>query len=211
MDFDQDASKFIGDPSKCVTIDAKFWIPIVLGSYSREDRVYKWVNDGSSGIQTHLDSPKWAKSQPNGLGDQECAGALEFNGEWFWNDMHCDQDHMCSVCSVPPVKTYYLRGQFPPKLGEMDRKYSFIAEKQTVGSKVVFYGHTGLTKVVWFPFEKRTVVLHDGKNYSIESSENHFGLLNYYDPSAHDWETYKVDLVFTKVRLSNISQQLLSE
>ena len=200
MRVDQEFQHTIGDPTVC-SGRTKFWIPVVLGAYT--DDHMNWVADSSTEVQDG--DHNWARSQPNGDGIQHCVGVMEISGEYFWNDIDCSSYALCSVCTVPVVQTFYLRGlrqKQVPK--DIDIKYSLLMEMQTNGPNTVFEGQRGLSQITWYPLEKRTVLKrYDNEQVisgeeKLEMMQDPFGLLNNFD-----W-------IFTNVRsLKRIRQYLL--
>ena len=113
---------------------------------------------------------------------------MEISGEYFWNDIGCSSYGLCSVCTVPVVQTFYLRGlrrKQVPK--DIDTKYSLLMEMQTNKPNTVFEGQTGLSQITWYPLEKRTVLKrYDNEQVisgekKLEMIQDPFGLLNDFD------------------------------
>ena len=150
MAVNEDLDYEVGNPSLCEAPPAwggkqVVWLPVVMDSKGGANQ---WRMDSFiSKIPLKKDQQKWAISQPNGNGIQQCASSWQtHNGSHIWYDVDC-LDQYCSICAIPALQTYYLRGSgmkginFP---SDMDRKYSLLMEMQRNKHKVVFEGQRGL-------------------------------------------------------------------
>ena len=181
-----------GDPAIC-SGRTKFWLPIVLDGYFPSEewgrkKKYRWLSDQQNGKEISLSEQKWARSQPNGYGSQNCVGAMETSqDEYFWNDVGCSTK-LCSVCTIPVVQTYYLRGPGPNKhiSDHIDRKYSLLMELQDDDQNVVFEGQGGKSQItVYSENEAIKTILkrYDNKSIkgvgtTIEYHGNPFGIIS---------------------------------
>ena len=166
MAVNEDLDQEVGNPSLCEAPPAwggkqVVWLPVVLDSI--EGGANQWRTDSSTTSKTPLrkDEQKWAISQPNGLGIQQCVSLWQtHNGSRVWYDVDC-HDQYCSICAIPALQTYYLRGsgmggiKFP---SDIDRKYSLLMEMQRNTHKLVFEGQHGLSQISWFPIKKETLI-----------------------------------------------------
>ena len=131
--------------------------------------MYKWVDDNDSRNRSETENQKWAESQPNGLGIDKCA--VDYLNKDLWYDTKCEY-LFCSLCTVPTVQTYLLRGS---KEKGLDHEYSLAIETQKDNSKINFRGES-FSKIVWHPLEKRTQIFQEGEESArIVLDQNPFG------------------------------------
>ena len=171
IDFGQEFHYTLGDPAKCGDEDARYWIPVVLGSYLPDDK-YTWLKDVNGKKEINVEDQKWAKSQPNNYGSDQCVGLMEHSGgDYFWNDIGCTTPR-CSVCSIPEAQTYYLRGT-----KSYDHQYLLSWHMQDGGSKLTFDGR-GRNQIHWYPTETRYEISNVGNGHiEVSRKQNPFGHL----------------------------------
>ena len=203
MDFEENIRYIIGDPDKCKIVGLnKLWVPVRQGNLIDEDYgVYQWFDDRASSNQSIIQSPNWKQSEPNGLQIEQCVDA--FGDSKYWNDESCSSKR-CSVCRMPVVQTYYLRG---PRI--FDQVYSLLFNMQRTNSKIVFEGE-GTSVIIWYPDEGQTQIKNYKMNYSVTFHKNPFGILqNENSPSRKTWIFTKVCSIYT-IYLNNCTLDLTS-
>ena len=202
MEADKNNSLIIGktllqhtsNPSK-IDKEEYNWIPIKLEKYDPETG-YQWLDDRPSSCGGAVMNPKWGKAQPNALGINRCAQAVQWLDGEFWDDTDCDETHW-SICNVPITQTYLLRGhkminQTDKTRYHFDHVYTLSLEMQLVPSEVVFEGQ-GQNQIIWYPLRRKTQIRnHDNWDSIVEFEQHPFGLLK------HDQEEH--GLIFTNVR-----------
>ena len=172
----------IGDPLICnkfLNTHLFTWVPAILERFTPEGN-YHWVDDRPSKKRETVEAPSWAKSQPNGQGNDKCIGKVHDSGKSTWMDVTCITPR-CFFCSMPIVQTYYLRG--------LDTKFSFnhvhhlSIFMQNNASKIIFEGQ-GFSRVIWYPLLKKTEIqeLQDDKPYKV-FRQDPFGSLQFGKPS----------------------------
>ena len=176
----KDFDHSIGDPSLCKASHAwggkqVVWIPVTLDSKSKET-ANQWIYNKKP-LKKH--QQKWAKSQPNGYGAQQCVAVWQVpNGTHVWYDADC-LDKYCSICAIPAVQTFYLRGSVTNGISnDIDQKYSLLMEMQNSIPKLVFEGQRGLSQIAWFPIKEEMVIYrYDDKEgqHSVRLQGNPFG------------------------------------
>ena len=151
----------VGDTTGC---NRKYWQPIKLDNYSNDQ--YFWSGDTHEDVENYINNLNWMNSMPNAYGTEECLDVTELSGNYYANDVECEVTR-CSICSVPAVNSFYLRG---PGLEGIDRwhrlglrnfldhKYSLSLELQENSSHLVFEGENGLSKITWYPLEKTALI-----------------------------------------------------
>ena len=196
QDISQKFHHSFGDSSYCKThaTDLKYWIPVTLKNYF--DGVYKWSSDTYFDNDSGVDKLSWARSQPNALGIDKCVGLIEISGKYFANDDDCKR-LACSLCKMPGITLFYLRGEGPKNLlfsrykhvNEpmlLDKVYFLFLESQTDDSNLVFEGKTGLSKITWIPSKKiASIKRYDSKPILVggQSTVNISYLIS--DPLGH--------------------------
>ena len=171
---DESSIKYsIGNRSSCSRLknfaykEFNVWLPIRLESYA-SNNLYKWVNDNDSQNKSETEDQKWAESQPNGMGIDKCA--VDYLNKDLWYDTKCEY-LFCSLCTVPTVQTYLLRGYTEKGL---DHEYSLALETQKYNSKIIFRGKS-FSKIVWHPIEKKAQIFQGEDTTIITLDQNPFG------------------------------------
>ena len=189
----------LGQPSTCYKYAGErliVWTPVVLESYSPKEG-YKWLDDRTSSRGKDIEALHWANSQPNGLGSEKCMAMVEQFGKPAWVDATC-QVPRCSICSIPYVQTYYLRG-LSQKYGH-EYYLSMIMNRNA--TKVVFEGD-GSSQIIWYPLEKKSVVKSFNNDQTIKDitiEGNPFGILQAGKPNQI--------LVFTNVSIRHLGSAI---
>ena len=170
-----------------------YWIPVVQGSAlnSDEDGNYFWLDDRLHSNKTPINDPKWRKSEPNGLLSEKCVEITLISGKYYWNDQTCIELR-CSICRLPAVQTYYLRGQ-----SLFDNKYLLILELQENPLKIRFEG-TKNSWYYWYPLEDKTKLLDIRYNSTLTSKKNPFGKIKMENSETWEWE-WTFQWIFTNV------------
>ena len=182
----------IGDPELCKVVGVrKFWLPVIQGNPIR-DTIWKyhWIDDRPASNKRVIESPNWMQSEPNGLQIERCVDAFEVSD--YWNDESC-LSLRCSVCRMPIVQTYYLRG---PR--HFDQVYSLLLNMQKKPSKIVFEGE-GTSTVVWYPLKEKTILLSYKTNFTITFFKHPFGLLQQQGLLKNRWMFTNVSYLYKKL------------
>ena len=189
--------------SKCED-DVVYWLPIVQGSkIPGQSEKFYWVDDRPSRNGSHILTPRWMTSQPNGLESQQCVESIPTpTGQSFWNDQTCTFTKFF-VCEIPKYQTYYLRGQ---NLGKFDREYTLSLALQTSQTEIEFVGK-GKSSLIWYPMEDRAVLRPQNPKLAVAIDQNPFGLIaanNLQGPQMLAANSSQ-QMVFTNVMLTSFS------
>ena len=105
----------IGESTYCDAraTDLKYWIPITLKNYSGGE--YHWSSHADLDKKFEIKELNWATSQPNAYGIDKCVGMIDIAGKYFANDDDCER-LACSLCKIPDISLFYLRGEGPEDL-----------------------------------------------------------------------------------------------
>ena len=153
-----------------------FWVPIVQGDLAPNGS-YHWIDDRRESHKRPAIVPKinWRDSQPNGMQHQQCvAQNLNPPKNGLYYDFECHMQKFCSVCILPEIQFFYLRG-----LSELDEttdwKYSLIWGIQSNGSDVIMDG-SKQGYIHWYPDSSTAAIFDDQDRLIINSRQNPFGL-----------------------------------
>ena len=164
-------SKYVfGNMTNCGTW---IWIPVVQGSaLKREDGhggFFQWIDDRRSSNRNVLDDwGKWRRGEPNGFRLEQCV--VEDTKREAWFDVGCEST-FCSVCKIPEVQTYHLRGQ-----NVFDDTYFLLLENQESNATVTFDGWR--SQIIWNPLEEKTTLTDKRYDFTYIFNQNPFGLLD---------------------------------
>ena len=179
----------LGDPKACLVYGVKeFWLPVVQGKpIDGLMGQYIWLDDRPGSNKSEALFQKWSEGQPNGLLYQQCVESSQN----FWNDLECESVFRCSVCRIPIVQKYQLRGT-----GSFDREYYLSFNMQLSATKIIFEGQ-GLNKILWYPLDDITELVDPSENVIKTYNKSPFGLLG--DHKSIIQHGYTDELVFTNV------------
>ena len=150
---------------------------------------------------------KWYPGQPNGLHFQPCVAvsSRQTGDPKQWCDLECRYPR-CSVCQMPVVQTYLLRGPT-----HFDQVYALSLDMQLNGTYLLFEG-TGTSRIVWHIFEEKTELMNYKLNISLTYAQRPFGLLslplNNEPHGQHKWLFTNVRSVRLKTILLNSAKKL---
>ena len=185
----------LGDPDNCNLYgSSRFWIPVVQGNpIEGKTGQYQWLDDRPGYNHSEMLFQKWTASQPNGFLYQKC---VETHHD-AWNDLECESVKRCSVCIIPKVQKYLLRGP----VGHFDQEYSLSFNMQLSTTRIVFEGQ-GLSRIIWYPLQRQTKLVNRKLNLTRIFDQNPFGLLGYHENILN--RGYEDELVFTNVCIERI-------
>ena len=143
----------IGDPAQCISSGIKkYWVPVIQGNLKKGSKSeYSWQHDVPTANGTPLEVTRWKQYEPNGLDFEQCVDVHKLKDMENWNDELCTLLR-CSVCTIPKVQTFLLRGQH-----EYDHEYSLSMEMQEMESKIFFEGQ-GLSHIIWHMSDGKTEI-----------------------------------------------------
>ena len=184
-------TQFVIGSSDCQTVswyDSTFWIPIIQGGpVANKEGHFHWIDDrlGLNGSVVQLTN--WLPGQPNGELSQQCVEAETTSEQNLWNDEYCHVKR-CSICTMPLVQTYRLRG-----LTMYDQEYTLSLNIQENKSRILFEGKK--STIIWFPFDGTLEVRqHFNGDLAIEKFQGPFGHLK-----SEEHGKTRGKLVFTNV------------
>ena len=175
MDVTEDTEYIFGNPENCVDDDsvAEFWIPVVQGNLTGSGSNYNWIDDRLGFDKQVVTDLKWGRSQPNGFELEQCVGSYlkktDTGKHIIWFDMKCF-DRVCSICKMPEVQEYYLRGQML-----LNDRYYLNLGAQKSGTKIRFDGAS--SELIWHPLTKKTQLVDKGYGFEMNFEQDPFGLL----------------------------------
>ena len=177
----------LGDAENCfVNNEERFWIPVIQGETKASQ--YLWVHDRPGFSKKVILNQTWHVGHPTGLLFQQCVSTSD-EGEWY--DVECETELKCSVCNVPVVQTYQLRGNTT-----FDMEYFLSFEMQQSTRVITFEGHES-SRIFWYPLEAKTEIIDQKQNLSRTFNQNPFGLLGSKDAVIKFG--YTDELTFTNV------------
>ena len=153
-----------------------YWVPVVQGKpIDGQKGRYFWLDDRPGSNKSVMEGQKWRPGQPNGLHLQQCLGQRLINDEFLWADYPCTRQDVCTVCSVPAVQKYQLRG-----LGLFDHAYTLSWTMQQDKEIIVFEGESS-SQLIWYPLKRRTELKNEQSNIAKAFEKDPFGLLSSQD------------------------------
>ena len=137
-----------------------------------KDEKYLWVDDRYKSKETVIQIQKWQEYEPNGLEFEKCVDAITDGKHDQWNDNRCN-DLRCSVCNMPRVQTFYLRGND----FDDDHEYILSMDTQDHSSRIRFEGQK-LSYIYWHVLHGTTEIRHFyNETYKRQFKQMPFGQL----------------------------------
>ena len=161
----------IGNASDCLSEGkSRYWLPVRQGQL-REGQ-HLWIDDRLKNKGSVIQTLKWDQSEPNGFEFEKCVVATTDGVNDNWNDQTCNS-FRCSICFMPRVQTFYLRGY----AFELDHEYILSMDTQYHSSRITFEGQK-LSYIYWHVLQEKTEVRHFyNDTYKREFSQMPFGRL----------------------------------
>ena len=158
----------IGNASNCLSKGKnQYWLPIRQGH-----DIYHWIDDRFKTKGSVIEAFKWSQYEPNGLNFEKCVVATTYHGYDKWNDQVCNSLR-CSICYMPRVQTFYLRGND----FEHDHEYVLSMDTQDHSLKITFEGQE-FSHVYWHTLQGMTEIRHTwNETFSREFAQMPFGWL----------------------------------
>ena len=188
------ADYIFGHPKVSCSDDSglAFWIPVVQGNCIARDK-FTWIDDRPELYGTVIDKSemKWGRSEPNGGLLEPCVkvNIRHTNGENQTRlyDTSCLANRYCSICEIPEVQTYRLRGKTL-----LDHEYFHNLEEQQSTLGLTFEGNS--SKIFWDPFGEKTLLIDPRYNLTV-INQSPFGMFEI----EHQVSGISDKLVFTNV------------
>ena len=115
----------------------KYWIPLKKNKSFGPDC---WTEDLNGNVDVKETFLPFSTGEPNGGLLQKCV-AVRLNGnKSTYHDQDCEQDHACSLCLIPKVNYYVLRGMNKRLAQKIDTQYYLSNEKFKPISSINYIG-----------------------------------------------------------------------